>query len=344
MKAEPQRKLRLFRTRNETKKLNGHTDSKIPVYKNTYTDFKSLDFNDNFERRYKSPCKDKEQNFKYNDCKDMVQSTASLKKEERLLQPKPDYRVTRTDRVSGCRAKTSKANELNEAWKTPLLNRNFRHSERFTKDETSQRLLRREKTFDETLIISERDNDSPKALHEKRIKAVGEELNKFSPLGHRNEPLRKSLPSLLSKSNEEKDEFQEELKKATSRIRKELGNKLNVSENKTSQNDRTSTQKQNPTKSATENKVKESSLKTNSKQDSNKPTSNITRRPLSRINESKQKTAPNKIAANDVKHKFDSKENVRTMPDRGQASGKESTPEHSPTRKKEALKRATQEK
>ncbi|CAH2256873.1 jg11020 [Pararge aegeria aegeria] len=349
-KMEPQRKLRLFRTRNETKKLNGHMDSKIPVYKNTYTDFKSLDFNDNFERRYKSPCKDdndhKEQNFKYTDNKDMVQSMASLKKEERLLQTRQDNRVTRTDRVSGCRAKTSKTNEPSEAWKTPLLNRNFRHSERFNKDDNSQILLRREKTFDDTLIISERENDSPRALHEKRKKAVGEELNhnKLSPLGHRNEPLRKSLPSLLNKSNEEKDEFQEELKKATSRIRKELGNKLNISE-KTSQIDKTSTQKLNPTKSATASKVKESSLKTNSKQDS-KPTSNITRRPLSRINETKQKTTTHcKLPSNDIsKYKLESKENVRAMPDRGQASGKESTPEHSPTRKKEALRRATQEK
>ncbi|XP_045777784.1 nucleolar protein dao-5-like [Maniola jurtina] len=344
-KIEPQRKLRLFRTRNETKKLNGHVDSKIPVYKNTYTDFKSLDFNDNFERRYKSPIKDKEQNLKHSDGKDMVQSTASLKKEERLLQARQDYKVTRTDRVSGCRAKTTKTNEHSEAWKTPLLSRNFRHSERFNKDDNSQKLLRREKTFDETLIISERENDSPRALHEKRTKAVGEESknNKFSPLGQRNEPLRKSLPSLLNKSNEEKDEFQEELKKATSRIRKELGNKLNVSENKTSQNDKTSTQKPNPTKLATESKVKESSLKTNSKQDS-KPTTNITRRPLSRINESKQKTQSKLTTSDGSKYKMESKENVRTMPDRGQASGKESTPEHSPTRKKETSKRATQEK
>ncbi|XP_052740521.1 uncharacterized protein LOC112049905 isoform X2 [Bicyclus anynana] len=346
-KAEPQRKLRLFRTRNETKKLNGHMDSKIPVYKNTYTDFKSLDFNDNFERRYKSPCKDnKEQNFKLTDGKDMIQSTASLKKEERLLQTRQDFRVTRTDRVSGCRAKTSKTNEQSEAWKTPLLNRNFRHSERFSKDDNSQRLLRREKTFDDTLILSERENDSPRALHDKRKKVTCEELhNKLSPLGQRNEPLRKSLPSLLNKSNEEKDEFQEELKKATSRIRKELGTKLNVSENRTSQIDKTSIQKPNPTKSATESKVTESSLKTNSKQDT-KPTNNVTRRPLSRINESKQKTTTqNKLTTNEVsKFKVESKENVRTMPDRGQASGKESTPEHSPTRKKEALRRATQEK
>ncbi|CAG9580895.1 unnamed protein product [Danaus chrysippus] len=332
-KAEPQRKLRLFKTRNETKKLNGHNDSKIPVYKNTYTDFKSLDFNDNFERRYKSPCKDKETSLLYVDNQDMVQSSTSLKQEERLIQTKQDYKVTRTDRVSGCRAKTTKPNEHKEAWKTPLLDRNFRHSDRFKKEALEPPLLRREKTFDETLITHE----SPRALHERRIKAVGEELknNKFSPLGSRNQPLRKSLPSLLSKSNEEKDEFQEELKKATSKIRKEIGSKLIVSENKTSQNDRTSSQKTNPTR-VVQSRVKESSLKTtNAKQDS-KINNHVARRPLSRLNESKPKTSPQvKPKTNDVrKYNFESKENVRTLPDRGQASGKESTPEHSPTRNK----------
>lgn len=319
-KLEPQRKLRLFRTRNETKKLNGHLDSKIPVYKNSYTDFKSLDLNDHFGRRYKSPCKDKEQCVSYVETNDMVQSSVSLQKEERLLQGKQDYRKTRTDRVSGCRAKTSKTNET-EAWKTPLLNKNFRYSERFKND---QPILRREKTFDDTLTTSERENESPRALHEKRTKALGEELNrKLSPLGQRNQPLRKSLPSLLSKSNEEKDEFQEELKKATSRIRKELGNKLNVSEN-TSQNEKT--QKPNPSKPVTP-RVKESSPKV-SKPDS-KPIN--TRRPLCRVNE---KTQNNKLK-NDINYKSESKEIKKVMPDRGQASGKESTPEHSPTRKKE---------
>lgn len=323
-------------------------DSKIPVYKNTYTDFKSLDFNDHFERRYKSAYKDKDQSFNYLDNNDMVQSTASLKKEERLLQSNQDYRKSRMERTSGCRAKTSKTSVQSEAWKTPLLNRNFRYSERFRKDDNDQPLLRREKTFDETITISERENESPRALHEKETKAKGEELsNKLSPLGHRNQPLRKSLPSLLSKGNEEKDEFQEELKKATSRIRKELGNKLIVSENKTSQNDKTSTHKLNPTKSTTQSKAKESSLKpANFKQDSKPAISNINRRPLSRLNETKPKaTSQTKVIKTDVsKYKFESKENIRTMPDRGQASGKESTPEHSPTRKRDNTRNVAQDK
>lgn len=298
-------------------------DSKIPVYKNTYTDFKSLDLNDQFGRRYKSPFKDNDQSYSYMDNNDMVQSSTSLKKEERLLQGKQDYRKTRTDRISGCRAKTSKTNE-SEAWKTPLLNKNFRHSDRFRND---QPILRREKTFDDILTISERENESPRALSDKKSKALGEELNcKLSPLGQRNQPLRKSLPSLLHKSNEEKDEFQEELKKATSRIRKELGDKLIISEN-TSQNNN-KTQKPNPSKLVTQ-KVKESSLTAN-KVDS-KPIS--TRRPLSRLNETKPKTQLNKTRY-DQNYKSESKENVKSMPDRGQASGKESTPEHSPTRRK----------
>lgn len=273
----------------------------------------------------------------------MVQSTASLKREERLLQNRQDYRKTRTDRVSGCRAKTSKTNEQSEAWKTPLLNRNFRHSERFRKDDSQLPILRREKTFDDSLIASERESESPRAIHQSKIKAIGEQLkiNKINPLAESSKPLRKSLPSLLQKNNEEKDEFQTELKKATNRIRSELGNKNNLSENKTSQNNKTSVQKPNPTK--VQSKVKESSLTNLNKQDI---TAN-SRRPLNRSNEPKPKiNASNnghgKIAAS--KYNANSKESGRLMPDRGQASGKESTPEHSPTRKTETVNQVPQEK
>ncbi|XP_073958071.1 uncharacterized protein isoform X2 [Choristoneura fumiferana] len=332
---EPQRKLRLFRTRHETKKL-GHD----PQARNTYTDYKSLDCDPSFERRYRSPCKDKEQHFKYPDPHDMVQSTSSLKKEEHLLQSKQDFRK-RMDRVSGCRAKTSKTNE-SEAWKTPLLNRDFRHSERFKKVEAEPPVLRREKTFD-TLISSERDSVSPRAIHEDRIRAIGEQL-KGSRLDA-SQPLRKSLPSLLSKNSEEKDEFQTELKKATSRIRHELATKINVSENKTSQNK--TTQKPNPTKIPS--KVKESSLKTNVTKPEIKETKTaLSRRPLNRINDTKIKPTV-------IQSKINTKPNVlngdktnkgksRHIPDRGQASGKESTPEHSPTRKTTPVHVVPQEK
>lgn len=273
----------------------------------------------------------------------MVQSTASLKREERLLQNRQDYRKTRTDRVSGCRAKTSKTNEQSEAWKTPLLNRNFRHSERFRKEDIQIPTLRREKTFDDSLIASERDSESPRLTHESRMKAIGEQLktNKFSALAESSKPLRKSLPSLLQKNNEEKDEFQTELIKATSRIRNELDNKINLGENKTSQNNKTIVQKPNPTK--IQSKVKESSLTNSNKQD----TAANSRRPLNRSNEVKPKTnasnnAQGKITASKLKNNI--KESGRSMPDRGQASGKESTPEHSPTRKKETTIQVTQEK
>ncbi|XP_063357839.1 uncharacterized protein LOC134647415 [Cydia amplana] len=318
---EPQRKLRLFRTRHETKKLSNEPE----VARNSYTAYKSLD-DQSFERRYRSPYKDKEQHFKYPDTQDMIQSTASLKREEHLLQ-KQDYRK-RTDRVSGCRAKTSKTND-SEAWKTPLLNRNFRHSERFKKVDTEQPVLRREKTFD-TLILSERDSESPRTTHESRMKAIGEQLkgSRLQP----SEPLRKSLPSLLPKNSEEKDEFQAELKKATSRIRNELGAKINVSENKTSQNK--TTQKPNPTK--TPSKVKESSLKTNISKPETKAV--VSRRPLTRVTESKIKPTVTQSKVNGKTNVITngdkmSKDKGRAIPDRGQASGKESTPEHSPTRK-----------
>ncbi|XP_038207624.1 uncharacterized protein LOC119829270 isoform X2 [Zerene cesonia] len=318
-KREPQKKLRLFRTRNETKKLNPLKLETKPAYRSTYTDFKSLDFTDtSFERRYRSPCKDKD-HLKYPDNVDMLQTTTSLKREERLLQGRQDYR-NKTDRVSGCRAKASKTNENNEAWKTPLLNRNFRHSERFSKTEFQLPSLRREKTFDNTLAISE--SESPRTTHESRLKAVGDQItaNKLDSKS----PLRKSLPSLLHRNNEEKDEFQMELKKATSRIRNELVSKSNVS-TKTSQNDKT---KVNPTKT----QVKESSLNSKDWKPSN------VRRPLSRINEIKTKTVEDKAKCTDAKKSnTDRKENVKTLPDRGQASGKESTPEHSPTRIKEPL-------
>jgi hypothetical protein len=270
----------------------------------------------------------------------MVQSTSSLKREERILQTKHDYK-SRIDRVGGCRAKTSKTNEKSEAWKTPLLNRNFRYSERFTREGSAQPSLRREKTFDNTLQTSEKGNES-RETHESKMKAIGEQIKGgHSPLTNSNRHLRKSLPSLLVKNNEEKDEFQAELKKATSRIRTELGSKINVSENKTSQNNKTSAQKPNPTKSTVQNKVKESSPKTNNadKQDIKAV---INRRPLNRSNETKikpQAPQPNVNAKSNVtvnKFKYTSQETSRVIPDRGQASGKESTPEHSPIRKKES--------
>ncbi|CAG4950680.1 unnamed protein product [Parnassius apollo] len=335
---EAQRKLRLFKTRNETKNINGHSDSKIPIIRNTYTDFKSLDINDqSFERRYKSPCKDKDQHLKYPDNRDMVQSSASLKREERLLQSRNNSKKSRTDVVSGCKAKMSKSNEQSEAWKTPLLDRNFRYSERFKKDDSDHSTLRREKTFDNSLLERNREIGSSKNIFEKELKTLGEQ-KKLSPLAESSKPLRKSLPSLLPR-NEEKDEFQAELKKATSRIRNELGHKFNISENKTSQVNKFSVEKPNPTKTPEQTKVKESSLKTdnaNTKKDSK--TKNI-RMPLSRTHEVKSNLPmqQNKTAkCNDTNNfKFNTKENNRPMPDRGQASGKESTPEHSPTRKRE---------
>lgn len=295
-----------------------------------------------FERRYRSPCKDKEQHFKYPDNQDMVQSTASLKREERLIQTKQDYRKTRIDRMSGCRAKTSKT-EQSEAWKTPLLNRNFRYSERFKKDDNELPTLRRERTFDETLMASERENESSRAVHESRMKAIGEQLrgSKVSPLAETSKPLRKSLPSLLLKNNEEKDEFQAELKKATSRIRNQLGSKINdskINETKTSQEKK---EQKSPTKIP--NKVKKSSLPSAA----TKPDAKVvSRRPLGRANEDKTRQANNNIHAkiSDNKYKASSKENSRPMPDRGQASGKESTPEHSPTRKLDSLINPPQEK
>lgn len=286
-----------------------------------------------FERRYRSPCKDKEQHFKYPDNKDMIQSTASLKREERLLQTR-DYRKTRIDRVSGCRAKTSK-NEQSEAWKTPLLNRNFRYSERFKKEDSELPPLRRERTFDETLIASERDSDSSRAVHESRMKAIGEQLksSKLSPLAETNKPLRKSLPSLLLKNNEEKDEFQAELKKATSRIRNQLGSRVNDSETKTSQ------EKTNELRSPTKipSKVKKSSPSTVANKTETKAVGS--RRPVSRANEdkSRQTNVNSNPKVLDHKQRLNVKENNRRLPDRGQASGKESTPEHSPTRKLDSL-------
>lgn len=232
--------------------------------------------------------------------------------------------------MSGCRAKTAK-NEHSEAWKTPLLNRNFRYSERFKKDDSELPTLRRERTFDETLIASERESDSSRAAHESRMKAIGEQLKggKLSPLAETSKPLRKSLPSLLVKNNEEKDEFQAELKKATSRIRNQLGSKVNNSVTKTSQE---KNEQKTPTKIPS--KVKKSSP-TNA---ASKPDAKVSRRPLSRANEDKTRLSNvNGNAKTSDKYKMSSKENSRPMPDRGQASGKESTPEHSPTRKLESL-------
>ncbi|XP_050680558.1 uncharacterized protein LOC126976320 isoform X2 [Leptidea sinapis] len=329
---EPQKKLRLFRTRNETKKLNPPKLETKARYRSTYTDFKSLDFTDqSYERRYTSQCK--EDDTKMSNTNDMVQTTTSLKREEQLLIGRTEYR-NRIDRMSGCKAKTSKPNDNNEAWKTPLLDRNFRHSERFRKDLVDIPCLRREKTFDNTLNVSDR-SESPKHINKSKPKVKGEHLisNKLSTIEDTNKPLRKSLPSLLHKGNEEKDEFQAELKKATSRIRNELGHR-NKFNNKTSQNDSVKGDKINPTKPA--KKVIETSLKTNNKQNSVLPTN--VRRPLNRPTEIKSKvTQQSKQPKDDGKQKNNHKENVKTLPERGQASGKESTPEHSPIRRKEPL-------
>lgn len=329
----------MFKTRHETKKTNVQTDTTIPTSKSTYTDFKSLDFNDqSFERRYKSPCKDKDQHLKYPDSRDMMQSSVSMKREERLLQNKQEAKKTRADVVSGCRAKTSKPNDHSEAWKTPLFNRNFRYSERFKKDDSDHSTLRREKTFDNSLVEASRQGGAPKDPFGIDAKAANDQaIGKLGSLADSAKPLRKSLPSLLPR-NEEKDEFQAELKKATSRIRNELGNKVNnVSENKTSQHNRFGAERPNPTKSASQAKVNESSLKAGVKAKQDAKTSN-SRRPVSKVQEAKAKAAPQgKVARGNETNKLkqDTKENSRPMPDRGQASGKESTPEHSPTRNRE---------
>lgn len=137
---EPQRKLRLFKTRNETKKLNGMEKS---PFTGTYAQYKSLELSDQaFERRYRSPYKEKEQHCKYPDNKDMIQSSASLKREEKLLQARQEFKKSR---VSGCRAKTSKTSESTEVWKTPLLNRNFRYSDRLKEDGDSKKIAKGKK-------------------------------------------------------------------------------------------------------------------------------------------------------------------------------------------------------
>lgn len=276
----------------------------------------------------------------------MIQTTTSLKREENIKRPlKYEYNKSRAEKVQGCRAKTSKVTNELDISKTPLLNRNFRYSDRFKREESELPPLRREKSFDATLIAHKRETESPKSLHASRMKVIGEQLkvNRLSPLAttHNSKELRKSLPSLLAKNNEEKDEFRAELKKATSRIRKEIGSKVNlVSENRTSQNDSkiTNAQKPNPTKIT--NRVKESSLRTSNisiaKQESSATKISNSRRPISRVNDTKKVTRENNVNRASVtvsKDKMINKVDSRGLTDRGQASGKESTPEHSPIRK-----------
>lgn len=278
----------------------------------------------------------------------MLQTTTSLKREDNLMQSsKFDYKKSKVDKSSGCKAKTTKVNEQTDPCKSSFLNRNFRHSERFKKDDTEIPILRREKSFDATLIANEREPKSPESVHANKMKIIGEQLkvNRLSPLATQDKALRKSLPSLLVKHNDAKDEFQAELKQATSRIKNDLGKVNLVSENITSQKDNKLTNniqyKPNPTKF---NKTKESSLKLNTnnigKQESSATKIANNRRPVntSRINESRGKTPQSSnvtktsISVNN-KEKISSKVDSRGLTDRGQASGKESTPEHSPTRK-----------
>ncbi|GBP38104.1 hypothetical protein EVAR_80385_1 [Eumeta japonica] len=353
-RTEPPKKLRLFKTRTETKKMIGQSsEPNYPERGAHLMEYKSLDYsvgnNDAFERRYRSPYKMKEQNFKYPDSKSMLQSNFSLKREENVLQDsrKPDNRNSRISKIGGCKAKMSKSNESNDTCKTPLFNRDFRNSERFKRENSDIAIMRREKSFDATLIANEREADMAKNLHANRMKAISEQLkdSKLSPLTQNDKPFRKSLPSLLTKTNEEKDEFQTELKKATSRFRNELSNKKLVSENKPSQNDSKNANnhiKANPTKNVPLNKVKESSLKTNNlsttKQQSSIPKLIGHSKKLERLNEpnlKKQQISNNKINCAIEQNNAINNQDNRNFADRGQASGKESTPEHSPTRYKE---------
>lgn len=347
-KTEPPRKLRLFKTRTETKKLNGHAgDSKIPMpYRNSYQDYKSLDINEDVgNRRYRPVSREKEQHLKYPDNKDMTQTNSSLKREDHIMQHSRFESKKSRDKPGGCKAKTTKVNEQSDQWKPSLLNRNFRHSDRFKREDSEQPPLRREKSFDANLLAEERKTNSPNNIHANRMKVIGEQLkaSRKSPLVTNDNALRKSLPSLLLKSNEEKDEFQAELKKATNKIRKEISSKVNlVSENKPSQSDRklSNVPRPNTTKN-TSNKVKESSLQTKTKNiqigklESSATKLANSRRTVTRTNDVNSKSnIHNNIKANTPtsKDKLSNKVDSQGLADRGQASGKESTPEHSPTR------------
>ncbi|XP_077291704.1 uncharacterized protein LOC143915135 [Arctopsyche grandis] len=385
----PSRKLRLFKTRAETKKNvkhnhdnkgNGFIRHSQPMLKPYEQEDIRPYPNDIFEpsrfpdrdKMLRSPTREKEEYLKYPSSRedDMVQTQMSLKREENILQ-------TAFSRQEQLRSKHSqqnmyrgkaKANEL----KTDM-NKAFRSSERFKKQSIENDVLRREKSFDNSLIQDAQMNGVNR-MHLDR-KTLLEDQRKFN--GREESPVEVRLKDRLEdpKQNNRKSapqnpipngvasaEFQAELIMATRKLRSVSRDTTDSVKNQEKTETKNSTNrsdkrvsnpvsKTNGTKEKTSNRreIEKTETKVNSGRTTNR-TSMVT---LDRSKQIKTKERTPRIIHEEKKEEMKSipkingtkvlpveknnrnRRESRQLDDRGQASGKESTPEQSPSRVKQ---------
>lgn len=385
----PSRKLRLFKTRAETKKNVKHNhDNKgngfirhsqlmskpyetedIRPYPNDI--FEPSRFPDR-DKMLRSPTREKEEYLKYPSSRedDMVQTQMSLKREENILQ-------TAFSRQEQLRSKHSqqnmyrgkaKANEL----KTDM-NKGFRSSERFKKQSIENDILRREKSFDNSLIQDAQMNGVNR-MHLDR-KTLLEDQRKFN--GREESPVEVRLKDRLedSKQSNKKSappnpipngvasaEFQAELIMATRKLRSVSRDTTDSGKNQEKTEFKTSTNKSekkvsNPVSKTNGIKEKTSNRreieKTETKVNGGRTTNRTSMVTLDRSKQIKTKERTPRIVHEEKKEEMKpipkingtkvlpaekinrNRRESRQLDDRGQASGKESTPEQSPSRIKQ---------
>lgn len=395
----PSRKLRLFKTRAETKKINNKHNHEIINTKNNgfirhtqplskpyditeigpYPEdiFESTRFAER-DKLLRSPTREKEEYLKYPSSRedDMVQTQTSLIREENILQ-------TAFSRQEQLRSKHSQQNmyrgkaKANEQKTDSNINKAFRNSERFKKQNGDNDVLRREKSFDNSLVVETHQMTGVNRMHLDRQMLL-EDQRKFN--GREEPPVetrlkdriddaklanRKSAPPNVLPNGIASAEFQAELMMATRKLRSTSKEPLNSSKNQEKIGTKNTTNKTEhktvPVSKMNGTKpMRRDVEKTEPKSNSLKPTTNVNKTSMVTLDRSKQiktkeraprivheekkdenKTVPKINGAKVLPVEKNNRENSRnrresrTLADRGQPSGKESTPEHSPTRVKQ---------
>lgn len=336
------------------------------------------------EKLLRSPSRERDEYLKYPSSRedDMVQTHSSLKREENILQ-------SAFSRQELIRTKHSQQNMYKEKAKGTESrfesNKGFRNSERFKKQSTDPLLMRREKSFDNSLVQESLNQNGVNRMHNER-KNLLESQSKFNDrddthIEYRYKDRedktdainnRKSAPALGVSAGIASDEFQKELMMATKKLRsvvnsrlsperaetnnkftptkpsykKENDSKIKTAESKivkekivTKQDDRNSKNSAINGARITATQTK-SNIQTMDRFKQNSPadrTSRIVRedkkeetKTVAKINGTKV-LPTDKVGRENVRNRRES----RVLADRGQASGKESTPEQSPSRIKQ---------
>lgn len=385
----PSRKLRLFKTRAETKKnsSNRHNhDSRQEEFEHHMEQQRRKSYDMEFQREYfnqtryerdnlpRSPSRDRDEFLKYPSSRDedMIQTQSSLKREENILQNAfTRQEVIRSRQQSHQnmyreKAKVQKDKENEDKFDS---NRTFRNSERFKKTNIDPQVLRREKSFDSSLMQEangvNRMHNERKTLLDSRDRFNGREE---SPVENRkkdkkidltNNINRKSAVALVGMvPNVTPDEFQAELMKATRKLRnvnKQITAAKPIENNKKIEEKR---EKSIPRVSASKNMLNENKLRNSNMSKPNSAINNTNKsnpttldrdKPKSKVAQNSKnnnteiikeiKAVPAKvIPVKNIKEDNKTDSNIRNrresrvLTDRGQASGKESTPEQSPSR------------